>query len=349
LRIAAGFRKLCATSREEGSYLVFRLLGPAASLLAIVAVACSGGVASTPAPTAAPPTSAPATAAPTSAAVGPTVSVATDGYFVGPNGMTLYTFDKDTAGTSNCQADPCLTNWPALTVASAGEITVGTGLTAADFGTVARSDGASQVAFKEIPLYYFAGDQAAGDTNGDGVGGIWHLAKTTSTLPAASAPASAPASATASAPASAPASTSGGGPSGPCYDAHYQEVPCPSSGSGSSAAAGAPTIAIADAGYLVGPNGLTLYTFDNDTAADASSCTDDCLANWPALTVDSADDMELGEGVDDDDVTTFTRADDGTIQVSYYGKPLYYYAGDTAPGQTNGDGLFDVWHQAMPQ
>src|SRR4030095_2667287 len=102
------------------------------------------------------------------------------------------TFDKDSLGTSNCSGD-CAGSWPALTVTSADAISVGTGLTATDFCTVHRSDhGALQVAFKQIPLYYFAGDNAVGDVNGDGVGGVWHLATTASTLPAPAASSAGP-------------------------------------------------------------------------------------------------------------------------------------------------------------
>ena len=66
---------------------------------------------------------------------------------------------------------------------STPEITVGPGLDLAEFTAITRDDGTNQVTFKLIPLYYFAGDSAAGDTNGEGVGGVWHLATPTSTLP----------------------------------------------------------------------------------------------------------------------------------------------------------------------
>ncbi len=56
--------------------------------------------------------------------------------------------------------------------------TAGTGATASDLGTIARSDGTKQVSYAGHPLYYFSGDSAAGQTNGEGVNGfgaLWYL------------------------------------------------------------------------------------------------------------------------------------------------------------------------------
>ncbi|MFN8565845.1 MAG: hypothetical protein U0703_30365, partial [Anaerolineae bacterium] len=84
-------------------------------------------------------------------------------------------------------------------------------------------------------------------------------------------------------------------------------------------------LASSDAGqYMVGPNGMTLYTFDHDTL-DASNCSGRCLENWPALTVDSADALTADEAIPGE-FGTITRADDNTIQVTYNGQPLYYWA-----------------------
>ena len=83
------------------------------------------------------------------------------------NQMTLYTFDKDVAGsgTSNCTGG-CLTNWPALTVAAGDTPTGGAGVTGT-LGTITRADnGAHQVTYNGLPLYFFANDKAPGDTNG---------------------------------------------------------------------------------------------------------------------------------------------------------------------------------------
>jgi predicted lipoprotein with Yx(FWY)xxD motif len=60
-----------------------------------------------------------------------------------------------------------------------GEVTVGAGLDASLFTTVARTDGTMQVKVGDWPLYYFAADQAAGETNGQGVGDVWYVVSPT--------------------------------------------------------------------------------------------------------------------------------------------------------------------------
>lgn len=91
---------------------------------------------------------------------------------------------------------------------------------------------------------------------------------------------------------------------------------------------------------LVDAEGLTLYMFDNDTQGEAAStCTGGCLDNWPALTVEG--EAMAGDGVTAE-LTTFER-DDGDTQVAANGWPLYYFAGDSAAGDTNGQGVGDVW------
>ncbi|MHB1110991.1 MAG: COG4315 family predicted lipoprotein, partial [Devosia sp.] len=84
------------------------------------------------------------------------------------NGMTLYTYDKDTAGVSNCY-DKCAANWPPLFAAD-GAAAEG------DFTLVTRTDGKMMWAYKGMPLYLWVKDQKPGDTTGDGVGEVWHTA-----------------------------------------------------------------------------------------------------------------------------------------------------------------------------
>ena len=84
------------------------------------------------------------------------------------NGMTLYIFDKDTAGVTNCY-DKCAVNWPPL-MADAAAAPDG------DFTIVDRTDGTKMWAYKAMPLYFWKDDKAPGDITGDGVGGVWHLA-----------------------------------------------------------------------------------------------------------------------------------------------------------------------------
>lgn len=84
-------------------------------------------------------------------------------------GMSLYTFDKDAKGVSNCNGD-CAKKWPPVTAAA--------GAKAEDeMSLVTRQDGSQQWAFKGMPLYLWQGDKKAGDVTGDGIGGVWHLAK----------------------------------------------------------------------------------------------------------------------------------------------------------------------------
>lgn len=91
------------------------------------------------------------------------------GVLVDNKGMTLYTFDNDQPGVSNCYGG-CASSWPPF-VARSGAGADG------DFSLVTRKDGSAQWAFKGKPLYYWAGDAKPGDMTGDGVGGVWHVVR----------------------------------------------------------------------------------------------------------------------------------------------------------------------------
>lgn len=94
-----------------------------------------------------------------------------DGMLTGSNGMTLYTFDKDAAGSGKSMCNgPCATNWPPL-MAMNGDMASG------DYSIVMRDDGKKQWAFKGKPLYFWAKDQKAGDKTGDGFNNVWHVAR----------------------------------------------------------------------------------------------------------------------------------------------------------------------------
>ena len=95
-------------------------------------------------------------------------------YLTGANGMTLYIFMKDAASVSNCTGT-CATNWPPLTVPAGSSVQAGSGVTGT-FATFSRADGTTQVTHDGMPLYYFLGDSKAGDTNGQGTGGVWFVA-----------------------------------------------------------------------------------------------------------------------------------------------------------------------------
>lgn len=99
---------------------------------------------------------------------------------------------------------------------------------------------------------------------------------------------------------------------------------------------------------LVGPTGMTLYTFRND-ADGASNCNGNCAANWPPLVggFDPAGILPaLGDGVSGE-VTLFERADGGA-QVVLDGMPLYYWRNDFVPGDATGDGVGGNWDVARP-
>jgi predicted lipoprotein with Yx(FWY)xxD motif len=95
------------------------------------------------------------------------------------------------------------------------------------------------------------------------------------------------------------------------------------------------TVALADVGdvgqALVGPDGRTLYLFEQDNGT-TSACTEGCAEIWPALTADGA--PSGGDGVD----ASLLSTAEGQVpdQVVYNGHLLYYFSGDTAPGDVNG-------------
>jgi predicted lipoprotein with Yx(FWY)xxD motif len=111
----------------------------------------------------------------------------------------------------------------------------------------------------------------------------------------------------------------------------------------------APTVGLSDSDrgpYMVGPNGMTLYIFTRDEL-DTSNCTERCLENWPALTVESADALTTDPAIPGE-FGTITREDDGTLQVTYNGLPLYYWVRDEAPGDMTGEGVGGVWWIVPP-
>ena len=167
-----------------------RTLGAAALPLVLVLAACSGGGGSTqsPASSAAPVASSAASpsdgASPTGSdsasedyplkvAAG---SGAVTNYLTGKDGLTLYIFQKDTkdSGKSVCN-DKCLANWPAYAADEVDEVEADAAVTG-KLSIVTRDDGTKQLAYNGMPLYYFAGDKAAGDTNGAAIAN-WAVAK----------------------------------------------------------------------------------------------------------------------------------------------------------------------------
>lgn len=94
--------------------------------------------------------------------------------------------------------------------------------------------------------------------------------------------------------------------------------------------------------HLVDADGMTLYLFTQDEDGE-SACYGGCADNWPPLL---ADDPTAGDEVTAELGTT--ERDDGSLQVTAAEWPLYYFAGDSAPGDTSGQGLNDVWYLLAP-
>ncbi|MBI2767343.1 MAG: hypothetical protein HYX53_15715 [Chloroflexi bacterium] len=183
----------------------FRVIGALAGALAValLATACGGddnygaapanttGAAATVAATTGTSATAGATSSGAAAAAVKIADVGTLGKIVtDASGRTLYVFDTDTAGSgkSACSGG-CASTWPPAVAPAT--ITKPDGLTG-DLTAITRDDGTRQLALGGRPLYLYAGDAAAGDAKGDGIGGIWHVVKATGVTTEA-APSAAPA------------------------------------------------------------------------------------------------------------------------------------------------------------
>jgi len=213
-----------------------------------------------------------------------------DASFSPLHGFALYTFDNDTIGTSNC-TDGCLSNWPALLAPEGAEAV-------APFTLVTRASGTQQWALNGKPLYTFANDSEPGDVNGDGAGGVWHLART---APVATA------------------TVTLNGSDILALTAHGDIID----------EAGAADNSKQD---------FTLYTFDDDTASGVSTCFGGCAIIWPPLFAPSdAQDFGDFTVTRRDDPSSAADDNDAVFQWAYKGQPLYFVASDTAPGDTTGE------------
>jgi predicted lipoprotein with Yx(FWY)xxD motif len=200
-------------------------------------------------------------------------------------GWTLYYFTPDTATTSACTGQ-CAVTWPPVTSSATPTSTVTLNL------NVQKNDNGSQVTYNGHPLYTYAKDTGPDQTNGEGVGGKWHVATTDT----------------------------------PVIEGAISTV--------------SETVAGKTVTALTNDKGWTLYYFTPDTAT-TSACTGQCAVTWPPVTSSGT--------------PTSTAALSGTLavqtngngsQVTYNGHPLYTYAKDTGPAQTNGEGVGGKWHVA---
>lgn len=173
-------------------------------------------------------------------------------------------------------------------------------------GTITREDGAMQVTYNGWPAYRFARDSAAGDTAGQGVGGSWFVVN----------------------------------PSGDdvmLTEAPPTEAPAPT---------GVSSVGVAqhpDRGLvLTDGRGMTLYVLAEDREADnVSTCyaDNDCTIYWPVVSVEGA---PIGAPGVTGQLGTQARRD-AVVQLTYNGRPLYYFIADREPGQFLGDRVVDQW------
>jgi predicted lipoprotein with Yx(FWY)xxD motif len=110
-------------------------------------------------------------------ALGVDKSATLGAYLISYNGMTVYTFSKDKAATSTCYGQ-CAQNWPPYVVGPEDNVqNVKLGVTGDKVGTITRADGTIQVTYGGMPLYFYVGDKASGDTTGQNVGKVWFVVK----------------------------------------------------------------------------------------------------------------------------------------------------------------------------
>ncbi len=228
-----------------------------------------------------------------------TVQLATNATFgsilTDDKGMSLYFFSRDSKGTSVC-VDGCKAAWP---IFHADNLTLDQGLEASDFGEITRSDGDKQTTYKGWPLYYFASDNAAGDTNGDKVGNNWYIAK-------------------------------------PDYSLMYVEAQLVGKDADGNEINFKSDYTPGDelTFYITnGTTGRTLYTFINDKK-NVNNFTKDDFSNdavWPIFHIDIDKLPSILDASDFGTIDVFGRS-----QLTYKGWPLYYFGQDVARGDNFG-------------
>jgi predicted lipoprotein with Yx(FWY)xxD motif len=292
----------------------WRFMGLSAATAVLVA-ACggSGGTPTSVTPTVGPTTGAGATTASSGLTIATGMTASAGTVLTGQGGLTLYTYTKDTVPNSSTCTASCATNWPAVTVDDGQTPVAGTGVTGTVATFIRADDSKTQVSYNGAALYYFGGDSASGDANGQGKGGVWFAAT--------------------------PSGSAGGSPA-------------PSAGETPEASNDGSTLTVnlaaGSAGsYLTGDAGKALYFYKKDSQSDSACTSSKCTSSWPPLTLSKGQKATAGDGVTGT-VATFARAD-GKKQVTVNGQPLYYFAGDNASGDTNGVGVSPDWSLAIPK
>ncbi|WP_046244989.1 COG4315 family predicted lipoprotein [Hymenobacter terrenus] len=241
-------------------------------------------------------------------------------YLVDANGNTLYIFARDVDGANTCTSATCNPLWPVYYEAN---LKVPKALKASDFATKTTADGRPQTTYKGWPLYYFAPAvggvytrEASGVTSGDAIGGVWHVVNPSHGVVLAN-----------------------------------------------KVVEDKTTHVMSAKTYLADAQGRTLYFFAKDNASPTTqptNCTGGCAAIWPAFysSVPAVPSTLKGS-----DFATITRDPSTTAgpygtttstreQLTYKGRPLYYYAGDNATrGKVEGHNLNDSgdqWFVATP-
>ncbi|MEV5440606.1 SCO0930 family lipoprotein [Streptomyces sp. NPDC052682] len=190
----------------------------------------------------------------------------------------------------------------------ADDVTAGEGIDKSLLGSVTRADGTKQLTIGGWPAYRYAKDVNAGDTKGQGVGGKWY----------------------ALAPDGKKAQGGGGGAEA------VGELPALSTRKDPKLGE-----------IVVDKNGMTVYRFMKDEAwpKPISNCTGACLEKWPAVEpVDFAD----TKGIQKKGFMNFARQDGRGDQQTINCWPIYTFAGDKAPGDTNGQGVGGTWYAVRP-
>lgn len=251
------------------------------------------------------------TSAPTVAAVVKTASATISGKTVtiltNAQGMTLYYFTPDTSTATACTG-ACASSWPPLLFTDSGSPTAATKLPG-ELEVYANANG-KQVIYNDHPLYTFSGDSSAGQTNGQGVGGKWFVATTDLAKNTATAAAATP----------TPAASTG---------AAIVKT--------ASATVGGKAVTI-----LTNAQGMTLYYFTPDTSTK-SACTSGCASSWPPLLFAGTGNPQAAVKLPGE-LEVYANANGK--QITYNDHPLYTFSGDTAPGQTNGQGVGGKWFVA---
>jgi predicted lipoprotein with Yx(FWY)xxD motif len=162
----------------------------------------------------------------------------------------------------------------------------------------------------KFPLYRFSGDARPGDVNGQGSGGVWFVVDGSANIV-------------------------------------QDDAAAPTETSAAPVAEAAPLLGVSDnelGQLLADAAGRTLYGFTKD-ADGTPTCVDGCANAWPPVVVDES--LDLGTLPDS---ATFSIVDrpDGSKQLKAGKWPLYYFSGDTAPGDTNGQASGGIWFVVAP-